>query len=110
MHEIEPYYNWLDVYNAEEDENSPFFGTEHSEFTYSNQIYNYFIHPQWDNFGSNTLYLKVLMADYENQFAIIEFIGEWNDCINNDIMYLKRHLIDGMIKHGITKYGSSGTN
>jgi len=39
----------------------------------------------------------VLYADYEIGFAIIEFIGEWNDAIENDIMTLKRELIDKML-------------
>jgi hypothetical protein len=41
MHEIEPYFNWRHLYTAEEDENSPFFGREYSEFEYSNTVYNY---------------------------------------------------------------------
>ncbi len=36
------------------------------------------------------MYLKVLMADYDEHYAIIELIGEWNDAIENDIMELKR--------------------
>lgn len=104
MHEIEPFYNWRYLYNAEEDERSPFFGVEHSEFEYSNTIYNYYIHPQWDEFGSRTLYLKVLFVDYEVNYAIIEMIGEWNDAVENDIMQLKRSLIDQMIADGINKF------
>lgn len=110
MQDIEPYYRWRDLYTSEEDELSPFFGREHSEFEYSNTIYNYFIHPQWDDFGSNTLYLKVLFADYTMQFAIIELIGEWNDCINNDIMILKRDLVDDLINRGINKFIIIGEN
>ncbi len=29
------------------------------------------------------------MADYQEQYMIIELIGEWNDAIENDIMSLK---------------------
>lgn len=104
MHEIEPFYNWRHLYTAEEDELSPFYGAEHSEFEYSNTIYNYYIHPQWDDFGSRTLYLKVLFADYDYNFAIIELIGEWNDAVENDIMQLKRSVIDLMVAKGIVKY------
>lgn len=110
MHELEPFYNWEDLYSAVEDERSPFYGTEHSLFQYSNKIYNYYIHPQWDFFGSNTLYLKVLYADYDEGFAIMEFIGEWNDCIDNDIMYLKRDVIEYMIREGIYRYILIGEN
>ena len=85
MHEIEPYYNWRHLYIADEDEKSPFFGRTYSEFEFTQTVYNYYIHPQWDDFGSQTLYLKILFADYDLGFCIIEFIGEWNDAIENDI-------------------------
>lgn len=104
MHDIEPYYRWRDYYVASEDERSPFFGRVYSEFQFTHQVYNYFIHPQWDEFGSSTLYLKILYADYTEQFAIIELIGEWNDCISNDIMFLKREVIDPLADQGIRKF------
>jgi len=104
MHEIEPFYNWRHLYVAEEDERSPFFGTEHSEFQYTATVYNYYIHPQWDDFGSRTLYIKVQFVDYEAGYAIFELLGEWNDAIENDIMTLKRDVVDLMIQEGISKY------
>jgi hypothetical protein len=104
LHEIEPFYNWRHVYIADEDQRSPFFGREYSEFHYSQTIYNYYIHPQWDDIGSSTLYIKILFVDYEVGFTIIEMIGEWNDAIENDIMTLKRDIIDQMIAHGIHKF------
>ena len=110
MHDIEPYYNWRDVYVSEEDEQSPFYGREYSEFEFTNTIYNFYIHPQWDSFGSPTLYLKVLFADYTHHFVIIELIGEWNDAINNDIMFLKREVIDVFIENGIYKFIFIGEN
>ncbi|MEL6717518.1 MAG: hypothetical protein AAFP82_02295 [Bacteroidota bacterium] len=104
MHDIEPHYHWRDEYIASEDQRSPFFGRQYSEFQYSQKVYNYYIHPQWDSFGSNTLYTKVLYADYEEGYSILELIGEWNDCIHNDVMYLKREVVDQMIEEGITKF------
>jgi hypothetical protein len=104
MHEIEPYYNWRHLYSAEEDENSPFYGKEYSEFEFSNTVYNYYIHPQWDEFGSRTLYLKVIYVDYDFNYAIIELIGEWNDAVENDIMQLKRSVIDLMVAKEIYKF------
>lgn len=104
MHEIEPFYNWRHIYTSEEDERSPFYAREYSEFEFTQTIYNYYIHPQWDEFGSRTLYLKVLMADYEEKYAVLELIGEWNDAIENDIMTLKRDVIDVFINNGITKF------
>ena len=90
MQDIEPYYNWRHLYTAEEDKRSPFYGRQYSEFEYSLTLYNYYIHPQWDDFGSRTLYMKLLYADYDQQFAILELLGEWNDAIENDIMTLRR--------------------
>src|ERR1700741_550312 len=110
MHEIEPYYNWRHLYTAEEDENSPFYGREYSEFEFSNTIYNYYIHPQWDDFGSQTLYIKILFVDYDQKYAVIEFIGEWNDAINNDIMLLKRDIVESMMRYGINKFILIGEN
>ncbi len=104
MHDIEPHFNWRDHYTSAEDERSPFFGRQYSEFQFSQKIYNYYIHPQWDNFGSSTLYLKILFADYDNHFAIIELIGEWNDCLHNDIRFLKREVIDLLIEQDIHKF------
>jgi hypothetical protein len=110
MQDIEPFYNWRGLYDSAEDSLSPFYGREYSEFEFSSTIYNHYIHPQWDFFGSETLYLKVLYADYEQGFAIIEFIGEWNDAVGNDIMFLKRDIIDEFVQEGITNYILIGEN
>ena len=104
MQDIEPFYAWRNLYIASEDERSPFYQRQYSEFEYSNAIYNFLIHPQWDDIDSPTLYIKILMVDYDNNFAIIEMIGEWNDCINNDIMILKRDVIDSMFTEHINKF------
>jgi hypothetical protein len=104
MQDLEPFYNWRHIYTSEQDEKSPFFGRVYSEFVFSQTIYNYYIHPQWDEFGSRTLYCKILMADYEEHYMIIELIGEWNDAIENDIMELKREVIDPFFGFGITKF------
>ncbi|HWB63404.1 MAG TPA: hypothetical protein VG603_07840 [Chitinophagales bacterium] len=110
MHEIEPYYNWRDYYVASEDKLSPFYRRRYSELYYTNRIYNYYIHPQWDFFGSSTLYCKILFADYESGYAIIELLGEWNDAVHNDIMEMKRGLIDPLIKSGISRFILIGEN
>jgi hypothetical protein len=104
MQDIEPYFKWRDDYTAEEDRHSPFFGRTYSEFEYSHQVYNYYIHPQWDEFGSSTLYTKILFANYDDGYAMLEFIGEWNDCLYNDIMLLKDGVINTLISHGISKF------
>jgi len=104
MHDIEPYYKWRQYYVSAEDSKSIFYGAKYSEFTFTKKIYNYFIHPQWDSFGSQTLYSKVIYTDYDEGYAFIELIGEWNDCLHNDVMFLKRKLVDNLIHHGITKF------
>ena len=63
MHDIEPFYNWRDFYISEEDKDSPFYKMTYNEFAYTNKIYNYYVHPQWDQFGSETMYIKILFAD-----------------------------------------------
>ncbi len=110
MHDIEPFYSWRNIYVASEDERSPFFGREYSEFEFTHAVYDHLIHPQWDEMGSPTLFLKVLYADYEEKSAIIEFIGEWNDCLHNDIMYLKRNILEPMMEEGINKFILIGEN
>lgn len=104
MHDIEPFYKWREKYVADQDSDSPFYGREYDEFKFTNKIYNYFVHPQWDSFGSPTLYAKILFVDYDEKFACIELIGEWNDCITNDIMYLKREVIDPIINTEVNKF------
>ena len=104
MHNIEPHHRWRDKYISSEDQHSPFFGRTYDEFFFTKKIYNYFIHPQWDNFGSATLYMKILFADYENGYAIFELLGEWNDCLHNDVMFLKRDVVDELMPSGINKF------
>lgn len=104
MHDIEPHYNWRDRYIASEDKRSPFYGRIYDEFRFTKKIYNYFIHPQWDEFGSPTLYLKIIFVDYDEGFAIIELIGEWNDCLTNDVMFLKRDIADHLMDSGVYKF------
>ncbi|HHJ50586.1 MAG TPA: hypothetical protein ENJ88_06755 [Phaeodactylibacter sp.] len=104
MHAIEPHFLWRELYIASEDAHSPFYGRVYDEFVFSQRIYNYLIHPQWDAFGSPTLYIKLLFADYEEGYAIFEMLGEWNDCLQNDIMFLKREVIEPLQEAGICRF------
>ena len=110
MQDIEPYYSWRHLYIASEDNLSPFYDRSYNEFEYDKQIYNFYIHPQWDDIGSETLFIKILFVSYDAGFSIIELLGEWNDCINNDVMVLKREIIDLLIAEGINKYILIGEN
>ncbi|MDW7690815.1 hypothetical protein R9C00_21345 [Flammeovirgaceae bacterium SG7u.111] len=109
MHEIEPYIRWNKYYVSHLDEKSPFFGKEYQD-RYSEAIYGYYIHPFWDFIGSETLYLKILFAHYEQGYVVIEMLGEWNDTLHNDVMFLKRNIIDPMVKKGINKFILIGEN
>ncbi|MFT6883671.1 MAG: hypothetical protein ACI83W_001106 [Marinoscillum sp.] len=110
MHQIEPFYRWLNHYDSSQDELSPFHGKEYNYDLYSENIYGFYIDPAWDFFGSETLYLKLLYVDYEEGYVIIEFIGEWNDAINNDIMLLKRNILEHLSYQNINKFILIGEN
>lgn len=110
MHLIEPYAGWLKYYDSSEDTQSPFYGKEYNFDLYSEAIYGYYIDPAWDSVGSETLYLKTLYADYDLGFVVIEFIGEWNDTLYNDIMTLKRDFLELLMQEGISKFILIGEN
>jgi len=110
MHTLTPYERWNQYYNSSYDDRSPFAGKEYNYDVYSENIYGYYIDPAWDFFGSETLYIKILFVDYDIGFAVIEMIGEWNDALNNDIMQLKRNIIEHMLDQGINKFALLGEN
>jgi len=56
------------------------------------------------------LFVKIIFADYDKNFAIIELIGEWNDCIENDIMNLKLEVLEILMGEGIDKFILIGEN
>ena len=110
MIELEPHYNWRNIYTAEEDERSPFFGRTYNEIMLNHRVYDTYIHPQWDEFGSHTLYMKILYTNYDQGFTIWELIGEWNDVLYNDIMYLYRNVVEEMMEGEINKFILIGEN
>ena len=110
MHTIEPFDRWSNLYNPYQDASSPFYGKEINTDIYSDSIYNYYIDPSWDYFGSDTLYIKILFADYSEGYTIIELLGEWNDAIGNDIMFLKRDVIEFLLIKNVSKFILIGEN
>ena len=62
-----------------------------------------------DTIGSSTLFIKILFIDYDEE-APNELLGEWNDCLHNDIMLLKRDIIDCLQHEGICKFILIGEN
>ncbi len=101
MHDLAPHDRWLSMYQSQEDSHSPFYGHSYHESQCRYTVYNHYIHPQWDAFGSETLYLKILFADYQQGFACIELLGEWNDLLGNDCMFLKREVAEPLMEAGI---------
>ena len=110
MHDIEPYHNWLKFYDSSSDSKSPFYGKQYNYELFTDNIYGYYINPAWDFVGSETLYVKIIFLDYKLQFAVIELMGEWNDTLHNDIMHLKRNLIDLLTDRKINKFVLIGEN
>lgn len=110
MHDITPFFGWEKYYRASDDEQSPFFGAQYDFTQYSTAIYDHYIDPSWDYIGSETLYIKILYANYTVGYVIIEMFGEWNDAIHNDIMHFKRNVLDQLSKAGIKQYILVGEN
>lgn len=110
MQDIEPFYSWEKYYVAAEDRKSPFYGRDYNLNQYENDIYGYYIHPLWDDIESETLYVKILFADYQKRFAVIELFGEWNDALHNDIMLFKRNVIDFLVDKNINQFILIGEN
>lgn len=104
LRDIEPFYGWLDLYSHEHDEKSPFHHVEHNLFFYDRSINQIPVHPLWDEIGSESLLVKILFADYNEGFAIIELFGEWNDLFENDYKLLGENCLTYLIDQGIDKF------
>lgn len=110
MQDITPFYRWEKFYQSTQDPKSPFYEKEYNYQQYTHDIYGYYIHPDWDEIGSETLYIKLLYVNYDKRIAIIECFGEWNDAINNDIMLLKREVLDILLGYGVVYFILLGEN
>ncbi len=104
MHEVEPHYGWLKYYTNEDDPNSPFQDVVHNELFYDRQVYQYLAHPLWDSIGSEGLLVKILAADYEKSYAIIELFGVWNDLLENDFRLLLENCLEPLLAAGIQRF------
>jgi len=91
-------YRWGNLYIVSRDERSPFYERLYNLDYYENAIYGYYIHPIWDEIGSETVYCKILYANYEKKFPAIEMFGESKHTLQNDIMYFKRAVINHLVK------------
>jgi hypothetical protein len=50
------------------------------------------------------------MVNYEKQYCIIEMLGEWNDLLYNDIMFLYRDVIETLLENNIKYFMLIGEN
>ena len=103
FHETEPFSGWLAYYDSTDDEYGPFFGVEANHADYERFIYTFPAHPNWDDIGSESLLVKVLYADYEEGYAIIELFGEWNDIHLNDFKLLAENVFTYLLDYYVNK-------
>ncbi|MCB9233679.1 MAG: hypothetical protein H6581_18625 [Bacteroidia bacterium] len=75
----------------------------HNLFDYDRSIYNYLAHPQWDEINSENLLVKILFADYERQYAVLELLGDWNDLYQNDFKLLAENCLTYLVDEGINQ-------
>lgn len=108
--DIEPFYGWLVQYSHETDDRSPFHGVQHNLFYFDRFIHNIPCHPLWDDIGSESLLVKILYADYDIGYAIIELFGEWNDLFENDYKLLAENCLTYLIDQGIQRFILIGEN
>lgn len=104
LQNIEPFYGWLAYYSHETDENSPFYGVEHNLFEYDRYVYTFAAHPLWDTIESESLLVKILYANYDDHYAIIELMGEWNDLFQNDFKLLCENCLTFLSDAGIKQF------
>lgn len=104
MHTLEPFIGWLAHYDPTADERSPFHGVEHSEFHFDRNVYEYLAHPQWEDFGSEGLLTKVIYANYDEGYAILEMFGVWNDLIQNDFKLFAENCLTYLLDAGVNRF------
>lgn len=104
LRDIEPFYGWLNLYSHETDIYSPFHEVEHNLFYYDRSINHIPAHPLWDHIGSESLLVKILFANYEQKYAIIELFGEWNDLFDNDFKLLAENCLTYLLDQQINKF------
>jgi hypothetical protein len=104
LKDIEPFFGWLELYHHKMDPNSPFHEIDHNLFYFDRSINQIPAHPLWDDFGSESLLTKILFADYEQGYAILELFGEWNDLYENDFKLFSENCLTYLIDAGIDKF------
>lgn len=101
---LEPFDGWLLLYSHDRDPYSPFHEVEHSLFEYNRHIYTFEAHPLWDTIESESLLVKILYAQYDDGYAILELLGEWNDLHDNDFRLLWENCLHPLVVSGISRF------
>lgn len=104
LYEVEPYYGWLPFYSHDKDPFSPYHKVEHNLFYLDRTMNNIPVHPLWDTIGSESLLVKILFADYQTGYAVVELFGEWNDLFENDYKLLAERCLTYLIDQGIQRF------
>jgi hypothetical protein len=103
--EVEPFYGWLHLYAAHRDPHSPFYNEAaidpDKDMRY---IYTFEAHPLWDHIHSESLLVKMLYADYNRGFCILQLLGEWNDLFENDFKLLYEQVLAPMLYQGVSRF------
>jgi len=73
-------------------------------FYYDRSVNQMPAHPLWDTIGSESLLIKILYAQYDEGYAIIELFGEWNDLYENDYKLLAENCLTYLLDCGINKF------
>ena len=104
MFDIEPFQGWLFLYQNELDSNSPFAEIDHNSLYFDRFIYEFPVHPDWDEIDSENLLIKILFVSYEDKYAIIELLGDWNDLQQNDFRLLSDNCLRLLLEEGVNKF------
>lgn len=107
---IQPFYHWREYYDPELDRKSPFHYPRYQDTMQFSVSYNQVIHPEWEDIGSEGLFMKVLFADYYEGCAILEGMGDWNDCTDIDIKSILENLIHPLFQEGVSRFLLIGEN
>ena len=76
MHDLKPHPGWESRYRATNDPRSHFYMDQGApEREGYHRMYDFVIHQEWDSIGCETLYVKLLFADYDQGYAVVELLG-----------------------------------
>lgn len=101
--EVEPYAGWLLFYDPSTDERAPLPAGPEGDLP-SRYIYTFAANPLWDSIDSESLLVKILYLHYQEGYAVVELLGEWNDLFENDFRLLCERLINPLMEEGVNRF------